>query len=124
MKRIIIILIVVIGLSAPLWIFVKTLIAPNQIKLDIPIDLPTDLYQRKINNVYVTVKIDSLANYYVNDRIARLDQVSTIIDSLAASGLNDSVIVLDAHRHVTIDRVIPIMNLTKETGRKMILKTR
>lgn len=114
-----IIILAALGLVFIMWIVFKIVSTPNQIKMV----LPKNDYQTLLADRDIIIKIDSLANYYVNDNKIALDSISTFIDSLATIGYNDSIIILDADKIVPINKIIPVMNYTKGTGKKLIIKT-
>ena len=119
MKRLIIILAILLGLAIPAWIVYKTLIIPSKIKLILPDDTKT--VTDSINSI--VVRIDENENYFLNEIKTDLSSMHSKIDSLGEIGYNDSTIIIDADKRVMVSRVVEVMNLAKESNRKVILKS-
>ncbi len=71
----------------------------------------------------IVISIDKNEDFFINNKKTQLAKIISQLDSLGQLGYNDTTIILDADKSVMISKVVQVMNLAKETERKIIIKT-
>lgn len=108
-----------IGISIPAFIIYKVMTIPSKIKMILPKD--SDLQTDPTKSIVIS--IDKNEDFFINNKKTQLAKIISQLDSLGQLGYNDTTIILDADKSVMISKVVQVMNLAKETERKIIIKT-
>jgi len=97
------------------WILISNSIYSNWLKDLIPKDNPDE-------KISMIIKIDSLNNYYIADKLVDLNTIKTELKNIGDSD-SKLKIGLKSHKSVTMDKIVEIMNLCRDNNLQIKLET-